>query len=203
LTSEEIQDRDLVRRCLKQDQDAFRILLARYERPVYGIVRRMIPDEEDARDLAQEAFIRAFKSLKQFDTSRKFSSWLFRIAHNLCIDHYRRRKLATVPLVRRTEGEDEESWDLPDQAPDPAETFSDRERSRRLLAAVESLPPVYRMVLLLRHQEGLAYDEIAEATDLPRGTVKARIHRAHRLLKEKLKRLGVDWIPDAERDDHE
>jgi RNA polymerase sigma-70 factor (ECF subfamily) len=198
LTSDQTEDRELVRRCLKGDQDAYRILLAKYERPVYGLVRRMIKDEEDARDLAQEAFIRAFKKLQQFDQERKFSSWLFRIANNLCIDHYRRRKLATVPMVRRVAGEEEESWDLPDTGPSPADRFSDRERSRRLLAAIESLPPVYRMVILLRHQRGLAYDEIAETMELPLGTVKARIHRAHRLLKEKLTRQGLDWIPEGD-----
>lgn len=198
MTSDQTEDRELVRRCLKGDQDAFRILLAKYERPVYGLVRRMIRDEEDARDLAQEAFIRAFKNLKQFDLERKFSSWLFRIANNLCIDHYRRRRLATVPMVRRVDGEEEESWDLPDSGPSPAETFSNRERSRRLLASIESLPPVYRMVILLRHQQGLAYNEIAETMELPLGTVKARIHRAHRLLKEKLTRQGLDWIPEGD-----
>ncbi len=156
----------------------------------------MVNDDEDARDLAQEAFIRAFKNLKQFDPERKFSSWLFRIAHNLCIDHYRRRKLDTVPMVRTGGGETEESWDLPDPSPDPGATFSDRERSRRLLAAVESLPPGYRVVILLRHQQGLAYEEIAESLELPLGTVKARIHRAHRLLKEKLVRQGLDWLPE-------
>ena len=198
MTPDQREDRDLVRRCLKDDQAAYRRLLAKYERPVYGLVRRMVRDEEQARDLAQEAFIRAFKNLRQFDQERKFSSWLFRIANNLCIDHYRRRKLDTVPMVRHSEGEVEETWDLPDDSPGPAEIFSDRELGRRLLAAVESLPPGYRIVILLRHQQGLAYDEIAESLDLPLGTVKARIHRAHRLLREKLTRQGVDWAPGAE-----
>lgn len=190
------EDRDLVGRCLRNDQRAYRALLAKYERAVYALVRRMVPDPEDARDLAQEAFVRAFKNLEQYDPERKFSSWLFRIANNLCIDHYRRRKLETVPLVRQHAGEEEETWDLPDAAANPAETFSDQERGRRLLAAVQALPPGYRMVILLRHQEDLAYEEIAETLGLPLGTVKARIHRAHRLLKEKLQRQGLDWIPE-------
>jgi RNA polymerase sigma-70 factor (ECF subfamily) len=194
--SDPIPDRDLVRRCLENDQGAYRLLLARYERPVYGLVRRMIPNDEDARDLAQEAFVRAFRKLGQFDPERKFSSWLFRIAHNLCIDHYRRRKLDTVPLVRTTEGE-EETWDIPDEDADPSREFSERERGRRLLTLVESLPPLYRSVILLRHQQGLSYEEIADTLELPLGTVKARIHRAHRLLKDKLLRQGVDWISEA------
>jgi RNA polymerase sigma-70 factor (ECF subfamily) len=196
LTPEVNEDRELVLRCLKNDQAAFERLLEKYRRPVYGIVRRMVRTDEDAQDLAQEAFIRAFKNLKQFDPDRRFSSWLFRIANNLCIDHYRRRKLSTVPMVRSPDGESEETWEFPDDSPDPAQAFSDRERSRRLLAAVESLPPTYRAVILLRHQQGLAYEEIAESLDVPLGTIKARIHRAHRLLKEKLVRQGLDWLPE-------
>ena len=195
LTEDPREDRELVLRCLKNDQAAYRRLLEKYRRPVYGIVRRMIPDDEDARDLAQEAFIRAFRNLDQFDPERRFSSWLFRIAHNLCIDHYRRRKLDLVPMVRRGDGE-EEPWDLPDGTPGPGEEFSDRERSRKLILAVESLPPAYRSVIVLRHQQGLAYEEIAEVLELPLGTVKARIHRAHRLLKEKLTRQGFDWLTE-------
>ncbi|HYV51146.1 MAG TPA: sigma-70 family RNA polymerase sigma factor [Dongiaceae bacterium] len=194
-SDESVEDRELVRRCLEGDQDAYRELLARYEHAVFGLVRRMIADPEEARDLAQETFIRTFRNLKQFDPERKFSSWIFRIANNLCIDHYRRRKLDTVPLFRHSEGEAEETWDLPDTEADPAEEFSDRELSRRLMAAVEALPPAYRVVLILRHQEDRAYEEIADILELPLGTVKARIHRAHRLLKEKLTRQGVDWIP--------
>ena len=198
MTSDASEDRELVLRCLKEDEAAYRLLLEKYRRPVFGIVRRMIPNEEDARDLAQEAFIRAFKNLKQFDVERRFSSWLFRIANNLCIDHYRRRKLLTVPMVRSMDGETEETWELPDPSPGPGEEFSNQERARRLAATVQSLPPGYRVVIVMRHQQGLAYDEIAESLDLPLGTVKARIHRAHRLLKEKLTRMGLDWIPEQD-----
>ncbi len=193
MTSEAHEDRELVLRCRDNDQAAYRRLLEKYRRPVYGIVRRMVPNEEEARDLAQEAFIRAFRHLDQFDPERRFSSWLFRIANNLCIDHYRRRKLDTVPMVRG-EGEDESTWEFPDSSRSPAESFSDRERGRRLAAVVESLPPAYRVVIVMRHQQGLAYEEIAEALELPLGTVKARIHRAHRLLREKLTRQGFDWL---------
>ena len=193
------EDSHLVRRCLKNDQKAFAQLLEKYRRPVYGIVRRMIPNDEEARDLAQEAFIRAFRNLDKFDPNRSFSSWLFRIATNLCIDTYRRRKLDTVPMVHAgRDGEDERSWDATDEGPNPADRFSDRERARKLLEVIQSLPPMYRAVILLRHQEDLSYDEIAETLELPLGTIKARIHRAHRLLKEKLTRQGFDWVPGDE-----
>ena len=196
MPSDPSEDRELVLRCRRGEEAAFRRVLDKYRRPVFALVRRMVSDEEDARDLAQEAFIRAFRHLDQFDPERRFSSWLFRIANNLCIDHYRKRKLDTVPLARVREGEPEETWDLPDPGPGPGEIFSRRERGRRLLEAIESLPPRYRVVLLLRHQQGLAYEEIADSLDLPLGTVKARIHRAHRLLKERLTRMGLDWLSD-------
>ncbi len=196
MTSDPTEDRELVLRCLKNDQDAYRLLLEKYRRPVFGIVRRMIRNEQDAVDLSHEAFVRAFKNLHQFDVNRKFSSWLFRIANNLCIDHYRKRRLDTVPMVRSSDGESEETWELPDPSATPDERFSDRERSRRLVEAIESLTPGYRVVLVMRHQQDLAYDEIAEALNLPLGTVKARIHRAHKLLKEKLVRQGLDWLPE-------
>lgn len=198
MSSDRSEDRELVLRCRQGEEAAFRQLLDKYRRPVYAIVRRMVPDDEDARDLAQEAFIRAFRHLDQFDPERRFSSWLFRIANNLCIDQYRKRKLDTVPMVRAREGETEEPWDLPDPGPGPGEIFSRRERGRRLLATVESLPPRYRIVILLRHQQGLTYDEIAASLRLPLGTVKARIHRAHRLLKERLTRMGLDWLGEGE-----
>jgi len=167
---------------------------------VYGIIRRMVPNDELARDLAQEAFIRAFKNLGTFDRERSFSNWLFRIATNLCIDHHRRRKLKTVPLVLAgREGDEERTWDVPDEDPTPAETFANRERGRRLSAVIESLPPVYRAVIQLRHIESRSYDEIAEILQLPLGTVKARIHRAHRLLREKIIRRNLDWVPEVKR----
>lgn len=189
-------DSHLVSRCLKGDQQAYRLLLERYRRPVYGIVRRMVRSDEEARDLAQEAFIRAFKNLASFDQERSFSNWLFRIATNLCIDQHRRRKIATVPLVQGgVDGEEERTWDVASDGASPAEEFSDAERSRKLAEMVGALPPLYRAVLVLRHMEDRSYEEIADILNVPLGTVKARIHRAHRLLKEKLVRRGFDWIP--------
>lgn len=192
-------DRALVQRCLKNDQKAFAELLSRYRRPVYGIIRKMIPNDEEAMDLAQETFIRAFRKLDTFDQNRSFPNWLFRIATNLTIDFHRKRKLATVSLVQTDkDGEDERQVDLQDAAPNPGETFSVGERRRRLAEVIEGLPPGYRAVVVLRYQEDRSYDEIAEILEVPLGTVKARIHRAHRLLKEKLMREGFDWIPGAE-----
>lgn len=189
-------DARLVERCLRGDQKAYADLLERYRRPVYAIVRRMVPNDEEARDIAQEAFIKAFRKLDTYDTTRSFANWLFRIASNLVIDRHRRRKLVTVPLVRTgRDGEEERTWDTESGGPSPAEEFSDRERGARLGKIIDSLPPGYRAVIVLRHLESRSYDEIAEILELPLGTVKARIHRAHKLLREKLVRQRLDWVP--------
>jgi RNA polymerase sigma-70 factor (ECF subfamily) len=198
LAGDPVEDRELVERCLLKDQKGYQLLLDRYRRPVYGIVRRMVANDEEAQDLAQEAFIRAFRNLEQFDRNRSFSNWLFRIATNLCIDHHRKRKIKTVPLVRTDrDGEEQREMDAPDTGDTPAEEYSDRERGRRLSEVIESLPPLYRVVIQLRHIESRSYDEIAEILELPLGTVKARIHRAHRLLREKLVRRDYDWTPES------
>lgn len=183
-------DAELIRRCLANEQAAFGQLLARYRRQVLALVWRMVSDREEAQDLAQEAFIRAFRSLHTFDTTRSFPAWLFRITTNLCVDHYRRRKLDTISLVQ-TSGPDQEERTLEIRSGDagPDEAFADREHAERLDQLVRSLPAPYRIVVLLRHQSDMSYEEISEALSLPLGTIKARLHRAHKMLREKLERI--------------
>lgn len=184
-------DADLIQRCLANDQSAYTQLLEKYRRQVLSLVWRMVNNKEEAQDLAQEAFIRAFRSLESFDTTRSFPAWLFRITTNLCVDHYRKRKLKTVSLVQEA-GHDHEERTIELESPEagPAEEFEDRQSAEWLDRMVRSLPAPYRIVILLRHQSDMAYEEIAEALNLPLGTVKARIHRAHKMLKEKIERWG-------------
>lgn len=184
-------DADLIRRCLANDQAAYKALLDKYRRQVLSLVWRMVSNREEAQDLAQEAFIRAFRSLHTFDVTRSFPAWLFRITTNLCVDFYRRKKLRTVSLVQGPDQEHDERLLDPassDQGPD--EELAGKEGVARLEAMVKALPAAYRIVILLRHQSDLSYEEIAESLNLPLGTVKARIHRAHRMLKEKMERWG-------------
>ena len=151
----------------------------------------MDSNREEAQDLAQDAFIRAFKSLHTFDTSRSFPAWLFRITTNLCVDHYRRKKLDTVSLTIEGDGEREErTRDLESPEPAPDEEYAGKSESERLERMIRALPAAYRIVILLRHQSDMSYEEVAEALNLPIGTVKARIHRAHKMLKEKIERWG-------------
>ena len=190
------EDLDLVRRALAGSQDAYRDLLLRYQRPVLSLIRRMVRNSSQAEDLAQEVFLKAFRALGSFDQKRKFSSWLFKIAHNATIDQLRRKKLDTVPLETR----DRDEPDLVGVLPDPAtEAPSGRVERRDLALAIEgaiaSLKPLYREVVILRFQEGLAYEEIAEVTDLPLGTVKTHLFRARKAMVAHLEERG--WKPES------
>lgn len=189
------EDLDLVRSALAGSQDAYRDLLLRYQRPVLSLIRRMVRNASQAEDLAQEVFLKAFRALGSFDQSRKFSSWLFKIAHNTAIDQLRRKELDTVPL----EKPDQDALDLVAVLPDsgaesPASRVERRDLASAIEEAVKSLRPLYREVVILRYQEGLAYEEIAEITDLPLGTVKTHLFRARKAMVAHLEAGG--WRPE-------
>ncbi|HUP21478.1 MAG TPA: sigma-70 family RNA polymerase sigma factor [Thermoanaerobaculia bacterium] len=188
-------DVELVELALAGSEEAFRLLVVRYERPLFSLVVRMVRDPSLAEDLAQEAFVRAFRALASFDRSRKFSSWLFKIAHNLTIDHVRRRVLDTesleTPLGADGGGERtlesklaDESVLAPDRHVEQGDLASALER------AIGTLRPEYREVILLRFVEGMAYQEIAEILGVPLGTVKTNIHRARKELAVLLQQGG-------------
>ncbi len=184
-------DATLVRGCLKGEERAFTELLARYRGRVYGLALRMLQNEADAQDVAQEAFVKAFHSLASFDTKKPFGAWISKITANLCIDHYRKRRLAVVSLDVPIEGESgSRVREFEDRRPGPVEHLEFQDERQRLDALLDSLPDKYRTVVLLRHREDLSYDEIAEILGIPLGTVKARLHRAHNLLKRKLVQAG-------------
>lgn len=181
------EDADLVRRCLSGDQRACRDLVRRYERPVYSVLMRVVRRSEDAEDLAQETFVKVFKALDRYDPERPFAAWIFTIASRLAIDHFRRRRVQTVSLNVSDPGSGEErTMDVEDPGLKPDEITSNAEEELQTSTLIDSLPEHYRIVVLLRHQQDLSYEEIAEALHLPLGTVKARIHRARALLKDRI-----------------
>jgi len=181
----------IVRRCLRGDERAYRELVERYQPQVYSLALRMVRRAEDAEDLTQETFVRMFRALDRYDPTRAFGAWLMTIASRLCIDHIRRGKFRPNPLTRREPGTDEEySIDVPDLGLRPDEVVEHQEEERRGQELIDSLPPHYRIVVLLRHQQQLSYEEIAEVLSLPLGTVKARVHRARALLKERIARMS-------------
>lgn len=169
------------------DDSAFALLVRRYEPKLRAYVAQMVGVEEEARDLVQEAFIRAWKHLDQYDPTFRFSTWLFRIAHNLAIDHIRRNRRPTVSLDLGVDDEgDSMQMDLPDPGRGPLATLANRELARAMAREIGNLPPAYRELVILRHFVGLAYNEIAELKRLPLGTVKNKLFRAHSVLREAL-----------------
>lgn len=184
----ERSDQELVRLALRGDQGAYRDLLARHRSRVYSLLRRMVGDVEEAHDLAQETFIRAFSALDSYDPARRFLNWILKIATNLAIDHLRRRHPEMISLDQPLElpGGDA-TPQIPSSGADPLDHLEAREVRQAVERAIAALPAAYRMVVHLRHVEERSYEEIAEILGLPLGTIKTHLFRARRLLQERLR----------------
>ena len=181
-----LPDEELVALSLDGDELAFGTLVRRYQRRLTAFLAQLVGDMDLARELSQEAFIRAWGALDRFDPHYRFSTWLFRIAHNLGIDQLRRRRLQTVSLYRRdSDGEDVEIA-VVDQKKDPLGHFENRELAGTIRAAIEGLRPEYRELVLLRHFGGLSYQEIGDLKVMPLGTVTKKLFRAHSVLRRAL-----------------
>ena len=184
-------DAELVASALRGSEEAFRDLVLRFERPVYALILRMVHDAEQAEDLAQEVFVKAYRHLASYDPRRKFASWLFKVAHNSTIDHLRRSQLDTVPLAAEQEDGGGLLAVLADtSAESPAAAAERRDMARALERAIARLRPEYREAVVLRYVEGLAYQEICEVLGLPVGTVKTNLHRARKELAEAMRAAG-------------
>jgi len=184
--TQQLSDERLVELSLDGDEGAFGVLVRRYQRRLTAFLSQLVGDMELARELSQEAFVRAWSALERFNPKYRFSTWLFRIAHNLGIDQLRRRRLLTTPLYR-TDGEgDEVEVVVPDLDKDPLGHLENRALASELREVIEGLRPEYRELVLLRHFGGLSYQEIADFTDMPLGTVKNKLFRAHSVLRKAL-----------------
>lgn len=179
-----------MRAALGGSERAFRDLVERYERGVLGLVTRILLNREDAEDVAQEAFVKAFTKLDTFDPTYKFSNWLFKIAHNTALDALRRR--GTEPTAAAVAAWDPAAPEDPlarlpdDRAPAPDEAAAEAEFRGDVDLALGRLRPEYRKVVVLRHLEGMAYEDIADVLGMPLGTVKTFLFRARRELAELL-----------------
>lgn len=185
----EIDETELIERAKKGDSRAFGVLVERYQRRVVGVAAAVVHDQEDALELAQETFVRAYENLGKFESRSSFSTWLYRIAANLAIDFRRREGRHTV--LRGEDAENEFSR-LPSQTGDSFKEVSRRELNQRIRHALNELTPEHRAVILLREVEGLSYDEITDILQCPRGTVMSRLHYARNRLRGILKDLGGD-----------
>lgn len=182
----EERDGELVRRTLAGDRTAFGVLVGRYQRGLYALIRGIVRNSADADDLVQEAFFRAYRYLDRFDTDRSFRPWIFKIGANLSFRHLRKQRRgswisidAEDPRTGLTLGDRLHSPGAEDAVPRRAEY-------RRLSEAMDRLPPLYRSILVLRSVHELHYEEIAETLGIPVGTVMSRLSRARRALRELL-----------------
>lgn len=196
MTEEQILS--IIRDVLAGNTDAFEDIVRAYERNVYNIALRMSGNREDALDISQESFLKAYHSLHSFRGDSKFSVWLYRIVSNTCLDFLRERKRrAEVPLVRENgEGETEDAQ-VADESLSPETLFERRQTREALRRGLESLPEDQRKILLLREIQGFSYEEIGSILSLESGTVKSRIFRARRKLCEFLSGDGNISLPSS------
>jgi RNA polymerase sigma-70 factor (ECF subfamily) len=181
-----LDDANVVARARRGEEDAYAELLSRYRDRIFTFILRLVGDAHDAEDLAQEAFLKAFRSLDRYDAGRPFISWLFKIAHNTAYDHLRARRVDVS--LDDDEGNPRE---IEDGGPTP-EAFASSSLNKDLIEkAFAALPPGYREAILLRHKEELEYAQIAEILGIPEGTVKIRLFRGRDLLKGKLEAFGL------------
>ncbi|HOQ67701.1 MAG TPA: sigma-70 family RNA polymerase sigma factor [Candidatus Atribacteria bacterium] len=187
---EEKSDGELVTEVLNGNDDLFYFLIRRYEKPIFNYIYRLVKHREEAEDLAQETFTKAFFALHQYNHTYEFSTWIFRIALNVCRDHFRRKKFLFFSLNTPVGEEEETEWgDLIEQNSflDPDGELSNQELREELEKAIDHLPLKFKEVIILRHLEGLSYNDISRITNLPVGTVKTYLHRARKKLREELK----------------
>jgi RNA polymerase sigma-70 factor (ECF subfamily) len=182
------EDHEIIQQALQGDDLAFKRLMGKYHDAIFNFIHRMIRDREQVEDLTQEAFIKAFSSLKSFNEEYAFSTWLYKIATNNCIDFIRKRKLQMYSIDKPIEAKDSDyTFELPDETYQADKEIISGQRALLLRNAIEQLPEKYRRVIVLRHTEEKSYEEIAQALDLPIGTVKAHIFRARELLYKQLR----------------
>lgn len=183
-----IEDVALIDEALSGDQAAFEKLMNKYYQHIYNLIYKMIFRKEDVEDLTQEAFIKAFNSLENFDRQFAFSTWLYKIATNNCIDYLRKKKLSTFSIDKEIQSEDSDfKFEIPDTEYVPDNKIIEEQRKKIIDEAIESLPEKYKRVIVLRHKKEMEYEEIAEKLELPLGTVKAHIFRGRELLNKYLK----------------
>lgn len=169
------EETTLIRRARDGDQEAFRVLVERYQGAVHNLAYRMLGDPQEAEDAAQEIFVRIYRQLAQYDSERKFSTWVLAIATNFCIDQLRRRRLQLVPLEQIA------PWARAREA-GPEGAALDREAQDEVQRLLRKLPEKYRAPLVLRYWQDLSCAEIAEVLKVPEGTVKTQLHRARKAL---------------------
>ena len=184
-------EKNLIRRAKSGDQEAFGQLVLAHQNKIYTLCVHMVTDREEAADLAQEAFLKAWRSLSSFQEESSFATWMHRLTTNVCLDYLRKqtRRQNIAPAISLDD--EEAAWSEPaDRSQDPQEKLEQLERKQALNRALEELPEHHRRMLLMREVSGMSYQEIADGLDVDLGTVKSRISRARERLRKILLRDG-------------
>jgi RNA polymerase sigma factor (sigma-70 family) len=183
-------DQVLIKKALAGNEKAYKLLLERHKDAIFRLIVKIVHSQEEARDLVQETFMKAFGSLSSYKSEYRFTTWLYKIAANSCIDFLRKKRVDSLSLDRPVETKDGEvTIELPDWTYSPEADLASKQKSISIDYAIDSLPLKYREVIIFRHKQDKSYEEIAQILGIPVGTVKARIFRARELLKKKLKML--------------
>ena len=188
-----LADGELVETAIAGREDSFEELVRRYQRPIAAYVYRMVGDYDAALDLTQEVFIKVYNSLSRYRSEFKFSTWIYKIAHNAAIDHLRRFAVRGQALAGGTDGERGEA-NIESRRLTPEQESEREERRSEIESIVQLLPATYRELIVLRHSHDLSYDEIAEVTGLPLGTVKNRLFRAREAMRDLLIKRGISSV---------
>ena len=184
-------DGELVQTAVAGREASFEELVRRYQRPIAAYVYRMVGDYDSALDLTQEVFIKVYNSLARYRSEFKFSTWIYKIAHNAAIDHLRRHAVREQTLTGSVEGERREVA-IESRRLTPEQESERKERRSEIESVVQLLQASYRELIILRHSHDLSYDEIAEVTGLPLGTVKNRLFRARETMRDLLVQRGIN-----------
>ena len=186
-------DVELISKAIKGREDGFEELVRRYQKQITGYVYRIVGDYDSSLDVTQEVFIKVYNSLHRYSSDYKFSTWLYRIAHNAAIDHLRRNSVNHQSL--ETENDDGTyQLQIESPAPSPEKDREVNEWRTEIGQVIRRLPDAYKQLILLRHASDLSYDEIAEIAGLPLGTVKNRLFRAREMMRQIMLERGFDGI---------
>ena len=193
-----MREEELIRRAAQGDDGAFEQLMLLHQKAVYNICYRMAGNAEDALDLSQEVFLKLWRTLEQYQFDAAFSTWLYRMTQNACIDFLRRQKRQQHTSLTVCDDEEDagKEFSVPDPAPLPEERVIFNEKQEAIRTAMNALPPDFREILELRVVRNLPYEQIAQIMELPVGTVKSRLARARLQLKKRLE-AGNFFEPDA------
>jgi RNA polymerase sigma-70 factor (ECF subfamily) len=186
-------DSDLVATAINGAEGSFEELVRRYQRPISAYVYRMVGNYESALDLTQEIFIKVYGSLRKYRSEFKFSTWIYKIAHNAAVDHLRRSSTREQSLFNSN---DTDHFELPIESGrlSPEQESERKERRVEIESVVRALPASYRELIILRHSQDLTYEEIVEVTGLPLGTVKNRLFRAREMMRQQFVNRGITGI---------